>query len=53
VLHHINGMQIRRNLLRGRLATTLIVNAENFQLRLKGNDVDLHVNKEVHEVVTF
>ena len=50
VLDHTNGVRIMRDPTRGGLATTLVEIAEDFQLTMKINELDLPVKEEVHGV---
>lgn len=50
VLEHTNGVRIMRDPTRGGLATTLVEIAEDFQVTMKINELDLPVREEVHGV---
>ncbi|MGZ4161605.1 MAG: hydrogenase expression/formation protein HypE [Neobacillus sp.] len=50
VLHQTKGVRIMRDPTRGGLATTLVEIAEDFQLTMKINELDLPVKEEVHGV---
>ncbi|MEH6956073.1 hydrogenase expression/formation protein HypE [Neobacillus drentensis] len=50
VLDHITGVRIMRDPTRGGLATTLVEIAEDFQVTMKINELDLPVREEVHGV---
>ncbi|WHY84333.1 hydrogenase expression/formation protein HypE [Neobacillus novalis] len=50
VLQHTEGVRIMRDPTRGGLATTLVEIAEDFNLTMKINELDLPVKKEVHGV---
>jgi hydrogenase expression/formation protein HypE len=50
VLDHTTGVRIMRDPTRGGLATTLVEIAEDFQVTMKINELDLPVREEVHGV---